>query len=463
MSNGIERPGHPTAFLALWTGQALSLVGSAAVQFALIWWLTRETESAAVLATAALVGLLPTVALGPVIGVLVDRWDRKAVMLAADAMVALASAVLACAYFAGAASTGLAFAILFLRGLGAAFHSPAMLASTSLMVSGEHLARIQGLNQMLQGGIAIASAPLGALLVAALPMTGVMLVDVATALFAIVPLVFIHVPRPTRSASAADHVATSVFSELAAGVDYVVKRRGHLTLVVMAALINACLVPAFSLLPLLVSGELGGDAAQLGWITSAFGIGSIAGGIVLGIWGGTRRRILTVLPALAGLGVAVLTLGSAPGYVPAIAAMLLVGGIVPFVNGPIQAILQATIAAEYQGRVFTLVGSLAGAAAPLGLLLAAPVSEAAGVRAWYLAGGIVCLAMGLVGFLLPALMRIEDLSMYHEPPAAAAGMTRRAEHGMGDGSAILDRVPDAGGARDRPRHRQHRLHLDTRR
>lgn len=84
-----------TPFLILWTGQALSILGSTAVQFALIWWLTRETGSAAVLALAALLGLLPTVALGPVIGVLVDRWDRKRVMLASDAMVALASLVLA--------------------------------------------------------------------------------------------------------------------------------------------------------------------------------------------------------------------------------------------------------------------------------------------------------------------------------------------------------------------------------
>ena len=113
MSHGIDRPGRPTAFLVLWTGQALSLVGSAAVQFALIWWLTRQTGSAAVLATAALVGLLPTVALGPLIGALVDRWDRKAVMLAADAMVALASAFLAYAFFAETVSAGLAFVILF--------------------------------------------------------------------------------------------------------------------------------------------------------------------------------------------------------------------------------------------------------------------------------------------------------------------------------------------------------------
>jgi DHA3 family macrolide efflux protein-like MFS transporter len=93
--------------------------------------------------------------------------------------------------------------------------------------------------------------------------------------------------------------------------------------------------------------------------------------------------------------------------------MLVVGLVVPLANGPIQAILQATIAADYQGRVFTLIGSLAGVTAPLGLLFAAPVAEMAGVRAWYVAGGLVCTAMGVAGFFLPSLMRIEE-------PAAGA-------------------------------------------
>jgi MFS transporter, DHA3 family, macrolide efflux protein len=283
-----------------------------------------------------------------------------------------------------------------------------MLASTSLMVPGKHLTRIQGLNQMLQGGINIVAAPLGALLLALFPMAGVMLVDVGTALFAIVPLAFIHVPRPPRSAGAAGEAAASLWGEMIAGFRYLAERKGHLSLIIMAALINMCLVPAFSLLPLLVSAQLGGDALQLGWMSSGFGIGTIAGGIILGIWGGFRRRILTTLSALVGLGMAVAALGLAPAYASALAAMLVVGLIAPFANGPIQAILQATIAADYQGRVLTLVGSLAGATAPLGLLLAAPVAEMVGVGAWYVTGGLVCFSMGVAGFFLPSLMRIEE-------------------------------------------------------
>ena len=113
---------------------------------------------------------------------------------------------------------------------------------------------------------------------------------------------------------------------------------------------------------------------------------------------------------------ATLLLLALPGSTMAVAltAMLLMGIMVPLVNGPIQAILQATIDPGYQGRVFALVGSLAGATIPLGLLLAAPVADLLGVRAWYALGGTTCLVMALVAMLTPAILEIEG----QVPPAA---------------------------------------------
>jgi MFS transporter, DHA3 family, macrolide efflux protein len=400
-----DRPMRP--FFILWTGQSLSLVGSQAVQFALIWWLTETSGSATILATATLLGLLPPIVLGPVIGALIDRWNRKTLMLAADGFVAAASLLLAWLFSAGIANIPHVLALLFMRAIGAAFHSPAMTASTTLMVPEKHLTRIQGLNQSMQGLLTIVAAPLGALLLAIFSMTGVMMVDVGTALLAILPLLAIRVPRPTRSD---DLGQSSVWAETAAGFRYLVRRRGHRTLIAMAALINALLVPAFSLLPLLVLQRLNGGAAQLGWLSSSFGVGLIVGGVALGAWGGFRRRIVTTLTAMAALGVAVTAVGLTPAssFLWALVSMACVGLIVPLVNGPVYAILQATISPDYQGRVFSLVASIAGAVAPLGLIVAAPVAEIVGVGLWYLAGGIACVAMGIAGFFAPALMGIED-------------------------------------------------------
>lgn len=397
-------------FLTLWGGQSLSQLGSAAVQFALIWWLTARTGSAAVLATATLVGLVPQIALGPVIGALVDRWNRKAVMLVADAFIAAASLALAAIFATGNADPVHVLALLFARALGSAFHEPAMIASATLMVPPRHFARVHGINQSLEGLLLIVGAPLGALLYGLLPMAGVMLVDVATALFAIVPLLWIAVPQPPRATGPGERPPSLVRS-MVAGFGYLRERRGHLALIGISAGVNLLLVPAFSLLPLLVLQRIRGDAAELGWVTSAFGVGMLAGGVGLGVWGGGRRRILTTLSAMIALGVAVLAVGVTPdgSFAWLVAAMFSVGVIVPVVNGPVHAILQATIAPEYQGRVFGLLGSLAGATAPLGLLLAAPVAELVGVRTWYFAGGAACIAMGAAGLLTPALTRIEEV------------------------------------------------------
>jgi DHA3 family macrolide efflux protein-like MFS transporter len=238
-------------------------------------------------------------------------------------------------------------------------------------------------------------------------MSHVMMVDVATALVAILPLLAIRVPRPPRST---DLDRASIWAEMVAGFRYLMQRRAHRTLIAMSALINALLVPAFSLLPLLVLQRLNEGAAQFAWLTSSLGVGLIVGGMALGAWGGFRKRIVSTLVGMIALGIAVTAVGLTPAssFLWALVSTSCVGLIVPLVNGPVYAILQATIAPDYQGRVFSLVASLATAVAPLGLIVAAPVADIVGVSAWYIAGGVACVAMGVAGFFAPALMAIED-------------------------------------------------------
>jgi len=157
-------------FLTIWSGQAISIIGSQLVQFALIWYLTVQTGSATVLATASLIGLLPNVILGPFVGTLVDRWNRRAIMLLADSIITLATMMLAFLFVGEAVALWHIYIVMFIRALAGSFHSNAMTASTSLMVPREHLTRIQGMNQMLNGGLNIVAAPLGAFLLGILPM-----------------------------------------------------------------------------------------------------------------------------------------------------------------------------------------------------------------------------------------------------------------------------------------------------
>jgi DHA3 family macrolide efflux protein-like MFS transporter len=386
-------------------------LGSQLVQFALIWWLTKTTGSATVLAVASLVGLLPQVFLGPLAGALVDRWNRRLVMIAADSLIALSTLVLAFLFYKGSVLVWQVYLLMFLRSAGGAFHWPAMVASTSLMVPKQHHARIQGFNQMLGGGINIIAAPLGALLLELLPMQGVLGVDIGTAAVAILPLLFIHIPEPQRSQAAqAGMEKTSVGQDFRAGLRYIWQWPGAIWLMGMAMLINVLLIPAFSLMPLLVTKYFSGQAIHLATLQSASGIGIVLGGLALGVWGGFRRRIHTSLLGLFLLGLGSLAVGFTPAsaFGIAVGAMFVLGFADPLTNGPVFAIIQSTVEPEMQGRVLTLLGSAAAAVSPLGLIIAGPVADAFGVRTWFIAGGILTLLMGVVALFIPSLLHIED-------------------------------------------------------
>src|SRR5215211_5008471 len=144
MENTTQQPSEKWAshFFTIWIGQAFSLVGSALVQFALIWWLTQKSGSATVLAIATLVGMLPQILLGPFAGALVDRWNRRIIMMIADATIAAFSLVLAYLFAAGTVQIWHVYAIIAVRALGGAFHFPAMSASTPLMVPQDQLTRV---------------------------------------------------------------------------------------------------------------------------------------------------------------------------------------------------------------------------------------------------------------------------------------------------------------------------------
>jgi DHA3 family macrolide efflux protein-like MFS transporter len=406
------------SFFTIWSGQALSLLGSMLVQFALIWYLTVETGSATVLATASLVGLLPQVILGPIVGTLVDRWNRRAIMIIADGIIALATIVLAVLFAMNRIEIWYIYFLMFIRSLAGGFHSNSMTASTSLMVPKEHLTRIQGVNQMLNGGLNIVAAPLGAVLLEWLPMQGILAIDVITAFFAIMPLFFIAVPQPERIEQGHLQSAEkpSVWQDFLSGLRYMLSWPGLMVIGMMAILINFLLTPAFSLLPLLVKDYFGGGAIQLSWVNSAFGVGIILGGLLLGVWGGFKRKILTSMVGLIGMGIGVMLVSITPptGIYIAVGGALLTGIMQPITNGPLFAVMQSTVAPDMQARIFSLLGSLASGMSPIGLIIAGPISDKLGIQTWFLLGGTLCILMAIVGLFIPALMNIEEKAAQNE-------------------------------------------------
>jgi len=393
-------------FFTLWTGQALSLLGSQLVQFAIIWHLTKTTNSATTLAIASMMGLLPQVLLSPFIGTWVDRGNRRLILITADAAVALATVVLAALFAFRLIEIWHIYLTLFVRAVAGGFHQSAFGASVVLLVPRDHLARIQGFNQALHGGLNILSAPLGAFLLSILPMQGILAIDVGTALIAIIILVFFQIPQPERGTQA----RFTFWQDFAAGFHYITTWRGLVILLGLVMLINFFYSATEPLTPLLITAHFNGDASRLGLWLSSFAIGNVLGGLILGTWGGFRRKVVTAQSGLILMGLSTIVIGITPPglFWLGLLSNTMVGLLLPIINGSFGATLQATIVPEMQGRVFAFIMSAAMLVSPAALMIAGPFADRFGIQPWFLMAGCSCALVGLAGFFNRDVMGIED-------------------------------------------------------
>ena len=341
-----------------------------------------------------------------------DRWDRRKVMIVADGFIALVSAWLAYLFWVDAMQIWHVYLIMLARTAGGIFHFPAMSASTSLMVPKDHLPRVAGLNQAVQGALNFVSPPLGAFLLGLLPLHGIMAIDVVTAICAILPLFLVSIPQPERGLPepGGEGSAGRVWQDVREGLRYVVQWRGVFWLIIIAALCNFFGNPGSALMPILVTRHFDGGPLELGWMNSAQGVGFLFGGLALGMWGGFRRRIVTMLTGWLFMALSTLLIALAP---PTALWLGLVGAFIggfmnPIANGTAFALLQTIVAPEMQGRVLTVVMSVTSAVAPLSLAVAGPIADAWGVRVWYMIGGVGPAVLMLAAFFAPPIMHLED-------------------------------------------------------
>jgi len=236
-------------FFQFWFTQALSLIGSGLASFSVIWWITQTTGSSTILATLSLATLLPGILLGPMVGALIDQLNHKWVMIISDAVSALLALVLATLFWTNSVQLWHIFLINILRALAGAFQFPAVQSSTSLMVPKEHLTRVAGLNQALQGVTMIATPPLGALLLSLLPIPLILGIDVLTALLAIFLLIFILIPEPPVHQTIT-HIPATVWQDICAGFAFLRQWSALIDIMFIATLLNLVLMPAFTLVPI---------------------------------------------------------------------------------------------------------------------------------------------------------------------------------------------------------------------
>jgi MFS transporter, DHA3 family, macrolide efflux protein len=397
-------------FLPLWIAQLVSMLGSMLAQYAMIWWMTLESGSAAVMAAASLFALLPGAILGPFAGTIVDRFSRKWIMILSDGFIALMVVILIVLFRLDVVQYWSVFILMGIRSIGGTLHSSALNASIRLMVPEDQLTRVSGLNQTVMGIIGIIAAPIAALLIAnpALDFASIISIDVITAMIAICSITLVMVPQPAAKEN--QLTPALFFQETREAFPFVWQWKGLRNLFILLAVFSFFFMPINALETLFVLQDLQQDMAVFSVIESVFGIGFMLGGVILSIWGGFKRRIMTVLIALLGMGASLLFHALAPGqsWWMAVVGMILFGLFFPLMNGPVYAILQSGIEPGMQGRVFALQGSLNNLVSVLALLLVGLFAETGCVR-WILvitSAGMIGIAIW--GLLNSALRNIED-------------------------------------------------------
>jgi DHA3 family macrolide efflux protein-like MFS transporter len=368
------------------------------VQFALVWWLTTTTGSAVLVSLAAAMTVLPRALLNPLIGVVVDRVDRKVIMVGANLVVVLCSFFLASAFVLGAVQPWQILTVLLLHATADTFYARAFVSSTSTLVPSGRLTRVAGINQALMGIMLMAAPALGALLLEISSFVTVMGIDFLAALFAIAPLLLARIPRLLSHQPDDRSAQRGLLHDIRAGLRYIRRWSGAVGMLIISATMNFVMQPYFSLLAVYVASR-GGDETTFGLFGAVVGFGFLAGGVLVGIVRTGERRMMTALFGIVVAGIALVATSLIDGLLASLCCFFIAGAAMPFCMGPIQALVQSSVPSGLQGRLFSIMECVSTAVAPVGLLLAGAVFEHLGPALWYLVGGSGAILCALFGVL----------------------------------------------------------------
>jgi MFS family permease len=357
-------------FAIICLGQIVSVIGSGLTGFALGVWVYQTTGSVTRYALITLFAVLPSVVVSPLVGALVDRWNRRSVMIFSDSGAAISTLAVALLLLAGRLEIWHIYLATVINATLSVFQRPALSAAMPLIVPKEHLGRANGMVQAVQASGQLISPVLAGVLVGMIQVHGVLLIDFVTFLFAVTTLLIIRIPKPETTAEGEEG---SLLREVAYGWRYISSRPGLLGFILFSAPANLLLGFVLVLtVPMILSFA---SPAVLGTVISIGGSGMLVGSLVMGAWGGPKRRICGVygFGLLCGLCIILAGLQPSPPLI-AIAAFLFFFSL-PFMNGLTNAVLQSKVAPDVQGRVFALVQMIAASISPLSYLTAGPLAD----------------------------------------------------------------------------------------
>lgn len=402
-------------FYTIWGGQAFSQFSSSVLQFAIVWYLTDKTGSALVLSGAMMMGFLPQGVLGPFIGVFIDRYNRKMIMIVSDLLIAGVSFFMIAAKQMGVLSTELILLVLLIRSIGSAFHTPCLQAVTPQIVPKEQLTRCSGYSQALESVSQLFGPALAAVLYQSWSLSSIIFLDAIGALIAVFTLGISEIPKLNQNKNAEK---IHIIREAKEGLQILCTKKGMLGLVLISTLYTLALMPASALFPLMSMSYFNGTSTNASIVEIVFSIGLLAGSLVLGRWGGTKNRIYTIIGSFLLMSFSLFVSGFLlPGDFLIFAVCSLLMGISgPFYWGMYTPLLQSNFEARYLGRVISLSSSIRLISGPIGLSVSGVLAERYGVEKWFLIAGALVLFAAFLCFAVPSVRNCDTVDKFQQEP-----------------------------------------------
>ena len=440
---GKARLGGMPAFVLIWIGQLLSLLGSGMTGFGLAIWAWQKTGLATALALVGFFFAGATMVASPLAGVIVDRFNRKVIMIVADLAAGLSTVAILVLLLTGRLEIWHLYVVNVFSGAFQALQWPAYSAAITMLIPKKQYGRASGMMSVAESASVIVSPVLAAIFMGLIGLGGVIAIDVATMALAIVLLLFIHVPQPGTTA-AGRQGRGSVWKEAAFGFRYIFDRPSLLGLQLVFFAGN--LISSFAqvaVVPMIML-RTGDDKLALGAVQSVAGIGMLAGSVLMSIWGGPKRKVHGVLIGHTLMGLfGFLLLGLGRGMVVWSVAALIGFFFIPLVNASNQAIWQAKVAPDVQGRVFSVRRLIAQVSSPLAMVAGGPLADyifkpamqpggsmaplfgwmvgagpGAGMALMIVLAGVLGAVAGLVGYAFRAIREAETILPDHGAEAA---------------------------------------------
>ena len=431
-------------FLIFWIGQLVSLLGTAMSGFGLTIWVYERTGSATALSLMGFFFVTPMLIISPLAGALVDRSNRKLMMMISDLASGLATIAILGFYLTGELHLWQLYIASAFMGLFQAFQWPAFSAAITTMLPKEQYGRANGMMALAESGSGILAPILAGALLAFIGLGGILAIDIGTFVFAILALLIVRVPQPIAT-QVGQESKGSLWKESMFGFHYILKRPSLLGLQIVFLVGNFLSSIAFTLAAPMVLSRTGNNELALGTVNSIAAIGGVMGGAIMSAWGGTRRKVHGVLSgwSLSGLFNALFGLGKS---VPVWSATEFAGGLLaPWINSSNQAIWQAKVAPDVQGRVLSIRRLIAWVSMPAATLVAGPLADyvmepamqpggalapifgplvgvgpGSGISLIILVAGLLTTLVGLGGYSIRVIRDSEAILPDHDEPPATA-------------------------------------------